>query len=527
MRRASLLLLLTCAACGPGMSVAGTGTPVRPIRPEDRVLLGDFSRVNAVASSFDRVFVAYPTALGIYRPIERRWDVPRAPSEPRLLRTVFAAVIDGVDQSAWLATPDGWLHYRAEIDLWERGLLPGRVQLIATDPADPGRGIWFQTSSGWYVQPRFGGAAMLATPPRTLRPATTVEDAMRDLPQLRALAPTLAMGPRFSSGRLTAAAPAPDASGWFLGTSTRGLLYFNRMGAQVESFRLGLPAEVVGALAAIEEGVWVATDATPDVGAQLTFLSSDLARSESVTGVPTTGLPFEAARRLLLADRALWVGNDRGLVRVMLPGGEFTRFDEGSGLPDQRVTSLVQRRGHVVVGTLRGLAEEVSPGVLERRAPQFFGAVYALAARGDTVWAGTAGGLAALLPGEEDLRIPDGLRQLAGGNAAVFGVAYLADTLVAMTADRLLWRDPVSGAWTLGPQLATAVGRLTVMYADSDGIWVAGLRGAALVRPTLGALRLLQVPMDLPDQVTSIARSGRYLWIGTVQGLVRYLLEVQ
>lgn len=520
-------LLLASLGCGAGTTVGGIGMPVRPIRPEDRVLLGDFSRVNALASSFDRLFVAYPTALGIYRPIERRWEVPRSPAEPRLLSTVFAAVIDGVDQSAWLATPDGWLHYRPEIDQWERGFVPGRVQNIATDAADPSRGIWFQSSTGWYVQPRFGGSATAALPPRTLRSATTVDDAMADLPQLRSLAPTIALGPRLSSGRLTAAAPATDASGWFLGTSNSGLLFFDRMGARAQSFGLGLPADMVGALVAADGGVWVATDATPEIGAQLTWLSSDLSRSETVRGLPTTGLPFDTARRMLLVDQVLWVGTDRGVVRVALPGGGLTRFDEGSGLPDQRVTSLVQRNGRLVIGTLRGLAEETGGGRVERTAPDFFGAVYALVARGDTVYAGTSRGLAALLPGAADLKIPDGLLLLTDRNASVYGVGYVADTLVAMTADRLLWRDPLTGAWTPGPQLSAQVGRLEVMYADDEGVWVAGARGAALVRPTIGALRLLSSPGDLPAPVTSITRSGRYLWIGTTQGLLRYLLEVR
>ena len=47
MRRTWLLITIFSAACGQGTSGGGVGVPVRPIRPEDRVLLGDFSRVNA------------------------------------------------------------------------------------------------------------------------------------------------------------------------------------------------------------------------------------------------------------------------------------------------------------------------------------------------------------------------------------------------------------------------------------------------------------------------------------------------
>jgi ligand-binding sensor domain-containing protein len=350
---------------------------------------------------------------------------------------------------------------------------------------------------------------------------------MRDVPQLRSLAPTIVVGPRLTHGRLTAAAPIANGSGWYLGSSSRGLLSFDRHGVVAEPFQVGIPGEVIGALVEIPGGVWVATDATSEVGAQLTQLSNDLSRSEAVAGLPTVGMPFDAARRLLAADQALWIGSDRGAVRVSLPSGALKRFDEGSGLPDQRVTALVQRRGRVVIGTLRGLSEETGPGIVQRRASKFFGAVYALAARGDTVWVGTSVGLAALMPGEDDLRIADGLRALIGGNAAVYGVGYVADTLVTLTADRLLWRDPVTGAWTRGPLLTTELGQLVVMHADDEGIWVAGVNGAALLRPDLGPLRVLRVPVDLPGPVTSITRSGGYLWIGTLRGLVRYRLEMR
>ncbi|MES2303869.1 MAG: hypothetical protein V4558_00065 [Gemmatimonadota bacterium] len=528
MKRLLLLsALLFTVACGAGTSVGGVGVPLRPIRPEDRVLLGDFSRVNAVAAVFDRVYVAYPTSLGIYRSLTHRWEVPRAPAEPRLLNAVFAAIVDGVDQSVWLAIPDGWLHYRAEMDLWERGSIPGRVQNVAIDAADPTRGVWFQSATGWYLQPRGGGVAMAASPPKSLRFPPSLEDAMRDLPQLRSLAPTLAQGPRLTPGRITTVAPAVDGSGWYLGTTTRGLLYFDRMGAQGQSFRVGLPSERVGALATTDDGLWVATDESPDVGAQLTFLCADLSCSKSITGSASFGLGFSAARQLLFASQHIWIGTDRGLLRQALPSGDLKRFDESSGLTDQRVTALVARRGKVVSGGPRGLAAENDAGAMERVAPNFTGMVYALAASGDTVWAATISGLLQYLPGAADLTRPEGLRQIGGGNASTYGVGYVSDTLVAMTADHLLWRDPVSGTWAIGPELSSRLGRLMLMFTDNDGAWVAGDRGVALVRPGVGALSVLEIPVDIPDQVTSIVRRGRYLWIGTPSGLVRYLLDLQ
>lgn len=518
---------LLLAACGAGTALGGPGMPVRPLRPEDRVVLGDFSRVTAIAADFDRAYVAFPGALAIWRPQSRTWDVPRSPAEPRLLASAGAMVVDPVDRSAWLALADGWLHYSPEVDRWDRGTLPGQVQAIATDPADPSRGIWFRTDAGWFVQPRFAGSARPASPPRTLRQASTVEDAMRDMPQLRALAPTLALGPRMVQGRLTAAAPLPGGTGWLLGTDRRGLFFFDRMGARAEPMPLGIPGDVVGALVALDDAVWVATDATLTTPALLTDLSADLARSETIAGLATSGLPFDAVRRLLLGERALWVASDRGLVRVALPDGTFERFDEGKGIPDQRVLSLAQVRGKLLVGTMAGIAGENDDGTFSQRAEKFFAPAYALVGRGDTAWVGTSAGVAAYLPGQADLRIPEGVRALTGGNAPVYGIGYLADTLVAMTADRVMWRDPASGAWNWSPDLSAVLGQLTAMHVDADGLWIGGTRGASLVHPRLGVMRPLLVPGDLPDQVTAITRTGRWLWIGTGRGLVRWLLDAR
>ncbi len=101
MRRAPAIVLLTIA-CG-GTAGPQLPVPVRGFRPEDRVLLADFTRVTALAATFDRVYVAYPRALAIWQPLQQRWDVPRSPPDPSALLDVVGAVTDPLDQSVWLA----------------------------------------------------------------------------------------------------------------------------------------------------------------------------------------------------------------------------------------------------------------------------------------------------------------------------------------------------------------------------------------------------------------------------------------
>ena len=524
-RRLIAVLAALVAGCGPAIGGgAGLPSPASPFRPEDRVVLGNFARVNAIATSFDRVFVAFPTAVGLWRPLTQRWEVPRTPPRPAMLRDVRLAILDPADQSLWLGTAQGWIHYTPTLERWDEGPLPGTPTAIGVDPADGIGGAWFRIDGRWFRQARIGGATQLATPSRSLQIAPTIDDALRDVPQLRTIAPRLVTGPGLEQGRLTAAAPLADGATWLLGTSNLGVLKLDRIGASAPPLALGLRGTSVGAIALLPDGIWVATDAELRTSAELAFLPLDLSTSTSVDGAPPFGLPFAAARRIVASDRALWLATDQGVVRLTLPDRRTTRWNEVNGLPDPRTLSLVLHQGRMVAGTMRGLAEVQDDGTAERLAMRFIDPAYALLSRGDTLWVGTPFGLRAWMPGEVGLAEPEGLARLGGARVPVRGIGYVADTLVAMTESQLLWRDPLSGAWTAGP-LLSGLGRLTAFAVTSDGIWVGGDRGAGFVRPMSPLLRILYAPTDLPGGVTAIASEGSYLWIGTTEGLVRLRLQ--
>lgn len=517
-------ILALTLACASGGGIIAPGIPLEPLRPEDRVVLADFTTVRAVAASFDRVYVAYQSDLGIWLPLEHRWAVPRRPGNPALLRDVLAAVIDPLDQSVWLATRSGWLRYSLETDIWERGTLPGTVDAIGIDPGNPIDGVWFRTSAGWFRQDR-GGPPTAAVPPRTLRLATTLEDAYRDMPSLRSFGPTMAIGPSLRTGRLTAAAPAVNGQGWFIGTSTRGLLFVDRMSVLADPMPLGIGGESVGALALVGDGIWVTTDAGFDgQPAAVTYLHEDLGTTIRLEGNPAMGLPFSASRRVLPGDRVVWVGSDRGLVRVPIDDDGPELYGEGSGLPIPLVTALAHWREQIVVGTTRGLALLDSTG-LHRAAPGVIDAIHALATRGDTLWVGGDFGVGAMLPSDTTVRVSTGWRQLTTQRIAVYGIGYVVDTMVVLAENRLIWRDPVTGAWTPGPLLGATLGPLHTMFATDAGVWVGGDRGAALVLLNAGPLRTLLVGSDLPGAVRAIVANDRYLWIGTLDGLVRLKLR--
>jgi ligand-binding sensor domain-containing protein len=335
----------------------------------------------------------------------------------------------------------------------------------------------------------------------------------------------MAIGPSLRTGRLTAAAAAANGQGWFIGTSTRGLLFVDRMTVLADPMPLGIGGESVGALALVGDGIWVTTDAGFDgLPAALTYLHENLGTAIRLEGNPAMGLPFSASRRVLPGDRVVWVGSDRGLVRVPIDGDSPELYGEGSGLPIPLVTALIQWREQVVVGTMRGLAIYDSTG-LNRTAPGVIDAIRTLATRGDTLWVGGDFGLGAMLIGDTTVRVSTGWRRLTSQRIPVYGIGYVMDTMVVLSQDRVIWRDPSTGAWTPGPLLGAALGPLHTMFATDAGVWVGGDRGAALVLLNAGPIRTLTVGADLPGAVRAIAANDRYLWIGTIDGLVRLKLR--
>jgi len=495
--------------------------------PEDRAIIGDFTRIIAVATSTDRVFAATPAAVIAWDPLGRRWQGPWQPRDPTTLNDVFLAFADPLDGGLWLVRRGGWLRFDPGIQLWEQGTVPGAVVDAALDQDAPGSGLFLRTGSGWFTASR-GGAAFPSGAPRRPVRAASLDEAIRSNPAIQANSASLLFGSRLRNVRYTAVARAQGFTGigWYLGTSGAGLVYFADGAGLPELLPYGLPSEVVAALFAGTGGVWAVTERTQTADPGLTFVGSTLGEFRALQGPRATGLPFTEARRVVGMESDLWLATDGGVIRLSARSGDAERYDEGRGLPDARVLSLAQRRGRMVAGTAHGLAAYADSTGFRRLAPAFSDAAYAVVLSGDTTWVGTRVGLFAALPGEPDLVQPDALRESISLQAPVVALTWRADTLVALLEDRLLWRNPGTGRFALGPLLGSTLGRLHTVINGARGLYIAGDRGVGLAGIATPLRRPLTAPGDLPGQVTDIAVDDTYLWVATLRGLVRLRLDV-
>jgi ligand-binding sensor domain-containing protein len=209
------------------------------------------------------------------------------------------------------------------------------------------------------------------------------------------------------------------------------------------------------------------------------------------------------------------------VVRVEGQSDRTERVDVGRGLPDSRVYSLLSRRGSLFAGTARGVARINDSLRAVRVAESFNGAVLSMEQTGDTLWLGSTDGVLLVPPDGVVAGRTPGLNESASFRQPVVALARLGDTLVALTENQFLWREPGTDFWNLGPPLSALLGRLVAFAPHRDGFFVAGEKGigfatlnSAPQRPLLG--------QEHPGRIRDIAADRDFVWVGTERGVVRW-----
>lgn len=438
-------------------------------RPEERVLISEFSYVDAVAASPWLVFAATRHGLLVYDRMTRAWRPPVTTLDGYPTTRVRSAIADQAGNAVWLGTAEGYVRYDVDARFWTRG-----------------------------------------TPPPPAAQVMTVEGALARAPAADAVRALMLTDPRLRRFQFTAVDGTPDRPEWFFGTNGMGLVRVNPQTGEWDALPYGLVAPGVGAIAPAPGGVWTATNVRPG-GLErrgFTWVAADLSSTRPAEGGGAAlGFNFFQARRLLATSGALWLATEQGVERIDPRTMRSRRYD----IPD--VTSLAPAPDGIWVGSARGLQVITRDGSIQRVSTDF--PVLSLAAARDTLWIGTNAGLVMMPPDAHNAVAVAALSQ------PIYAVARARDTVVAATERSLVWRA-IAGAWNELP-LSLALGRPTALAADPDGgIWVGGTQGLAYADLPRARVRNFTIPLDVPAAVRDLLADDDYLWAATDSGLVRF-----
>lgn len=547
---AGAAVLLACAPLPPGAGGARGGG-----RGEERVHIGSFTTVDAVATSRRFVYAASRGGLAVYDRFSERWLLPVTrdldrelgreagfgftgpPTSGGSLITVLAG--DPHDEVLWIGVPGAVLTYRPFTGQVQRTIVTGVPQRIVFERSPAGAGDAFVASGGqWTRVSRVGiatpmrdapTAAQLLVPP-TLGDLLTRFPAVRAQPQLL-MAGTSAPNRPLRPLTLLAGAASPDrASELWLGTDGDGLVRLDPVFGQGQPLPFGLLDPGAGALAPAVNGLWVAGLGLDPRRGGLTFVTDDLQQWRWLDG--TIAVSLAGARSYAMATRASvgWLATDRGLVRVPLDGDqELQRITRLGGLPDDRVFAVAPREGGAWAATARGLAFVRDSGAAS--APSLARldgvAVYALLATGSTLWAGTASGLVRLPADPDGPGAAESVDASGGGLRRPVRALAASDSVLLVATDDGVFRLSLAGAPAPRPDRVALleprlVGDVTRLAADEGTVVLAGRDGVALLSRSTGALRLLRVPADLPGPALDALLRRDWLFVATPQGLVRF-----
>ncbi len=516
-------LLLVCGLSL--LSVGPTEGQSRDWPPDDRAVVGDYTEIRAVATSTERLFVVSRSAVLVWNTVQREWEGPYLPRDPGLLNDVNAAISDPLDQSVWLIRRNGWVHFDPFIRQFEPGILSGTVNDAALDHNAPGSGLFLKSGSQWYQATRGGGAIPSNAPQVPVRPPS-VQEAIRDNPGIQANVAGLLFTSRLRPVSYTSAARLTGfaGQGWVMGTNSAGVIAFPLGSGFPQPIRYGLPSDLATAVTVSGEDVWVVNGRTAGSDASISRLSRSLDSVVWYQGPRATGLPFTTAQRIVSDGTALWLATDQGLLRVTASDETEIR-DYQRELPDVPVLDLAQQGGRIGIGLAHGVAVHDRERGMLRYAANFAEPAAAVLPGGDTLWIGTRVGLWFADSSMADLRRPPGFGDAPSQQEPILDLVWRADTLVALTASRLIWRDPATGSFTLGPTLGGNLGRVFRIVNGANALYLAGPNGVGVIRLGGPIIRTFRTPGDIPGQVGDIAVDKDYLWVASRRGLVRFRLD--
>ncbi|HEX2779627.1 MAG TPA: hypothetical protein VHM30_09020 [Gemmatimonadaceae bacterium] len=528
--RAAARLVAAASACVAACAAASPNGAADPglaaIATRDAVVrVGAFATVPAIALSGTRAFLVGEDGVAIFDRGAQRWlpPIPLLLRQPGMRAARVLAATNLIGDAVWIATSGRVFVLSPNLGATTASWIGGEPRSIRVER---GGANAFVLTDRWWIVGATGAARPVAPselpPPERLADVTDASD-----PAVRRAIddPLLTRDDALRSWPVISATRGGTRSDVWLGTAGGGVFHVDPDFHRTEQLAFGLRGGVVLALARAADGIVAAeasTDATGGFAGFVTEGSDDLARWRWHALASQVGGVYAIALR----GRTLCIAGPQGAGLIELPARASAMLPAtvSRAVYDPAGVAVATRDG-CAVGTQRGVRVLPWDGAPPRAgvaADAFLAPVYALAAAGDTIWAGTRDGVVTLLDGK-----PIGVARPVPAGGPIVALALVRDGLAAATADEVAI---LTGNAVQRLTLPTAaIGRILTLAADDRTLWIGGASGVLAV--TLATRAAVPVPLapagsvdPLPlggAEVRAIVLAPGVAWLGTAAGLVR------
>ena len=507
---------------------------------EDRVTVGSYGEIAAVAASTRMVFVASEAGLAVYDALSQRWLRPLTAEEGYPVGRITGLAADPETDGVWIAAVGEVLLYRPSIDQLIRTIIAGRVDRIMFDRDDPAAGAYVGYGDRWTRVSPTGFAFNVnfdQLPPRGQQiVGTTLESLYREMPALESFSGLLTRDDALRSWRPTSGARVDGRSEVWIGTLGGGLYLADPLFNRARHLPYGLFERGASSLAVASEGVWAGSAGLDFRGTGgVSFASSDLQQWQWLRGPADGSMAGLRIHDIVVRGDRIWVATDRGVASRSVEqaaAGQSPEWRWEMGRSPGRAFALAATLDGVWVSGDRDVAllAPADDRAQATREGSNASTIASAPARsmvvvGDTLWMGTDAGLALVRRSDATPRVtrPTLAAEPIWFQRPTVALARSDSVLAVATDSRVGLINLSRGAVALlpGDPDFSRLGRLLSVAIDARTLWVGGDRGAVVVDRSTGIQRVADQPGRLAEPVLDIALHAEFAWLATPSGLVR------
>lgn len=466
----------------------------------------------------ERYVYAFSAEGGLrYDRLLEKWDFGYQARPPDFSYDFTAR--DGITGDIYFISGGRAVPYNPSADIYYGALqFPGRIQEIAFAPSK----IWARTNTGYYSADRFSKTVQSekeAAPGLAWFGQVNLKSLKSD-PRLSFLAPYFMAGQFGELHPLSAAVLEPASFNVWVAYRGLGLWRYSLLSHQGQQITQGFLASTdVRAVQAAEDRLVAAGSGG------LTIVDQNPPDWRQLDKLFNIDLADFQPRCLAYNRQDLFLGTDRGLIRLRQGERYASVIGTADGLPDQAINCLHLMGDSLWVGTDRGLALYLvgAKTVINNWRPWQHLQVRAIASAQGDIFLATDRGAMVLDRNDslkiqriEDAEVPElvlEMKAVIGQDDQVWWLAPQA--LISYDLTRRNWsRIPAAGNYIAGVNRCLAV--------DSANIWIGTESG--LARYFRGYDRWYVYHQDdglMDDQIWAVCSHQGYIWVGGPRGLCR------